>query len=87
MVALVRLYRAALSPFLGQQCRYYPSCSAYAEEALTRHGAIRGSWLASRRLLRCNPWTRGGVDLVPGSRLEAALLEDSLNASQREGQP
>ncbi len=71
----LRVYRAAVSPFLGQRCRYYPSCSAYAEEAIARHGTIRGLGLATSRLLRCNPWSRGGVDLVPGSPL--ALPEGS----------
>jgi uncharacterized protein len=66
-VWLVRAYRAALAPFFGPCCRYLPSCSAYAEEALARHGAGRGSWLALRRICRCHPLARGGYDPVPGT--------------------
>ncbi|WP_408897507.1 membrane protein insertion efficiency factor YidD [Nocardioides sp. R1-1] len=68
LVALVRAYQLLLSPLLGPTCRYYPSCSAYAVEALRTHGALRGSWLAGRRLLRCHPWAPGGVDHVPPRR-------------------
>jgi len=66
--ALVRGYRYFLSPLLAPACRFHPSCSAYAEEALQRHGVLRGSWLSARRLCRCGPWHPGGVDPVPGSR-------------------
>lgn len=62
----VRLYQSVLSPVLGPNCRFVPSCSDYALEALARHGALRGSGLAVRRLLRCNPWWAGGHDPVPG---------------------
>ena len=62
---LVRLYQWTLRPVLGTQCRFEPSCSHYALEALTRHGAGRGSLLALRRVLRCNPWVPGGYDPVP----------------------
>ncbi len=65
LVALLRAYRALISPLYGQVCRYHPSCSAYALEAVTEHGSIRGSWLAVRRLARCHPWARGGIDDVP----------------------
>ncbi|WP_328605495.1 membrane protein insertion efficiency factor YidD [Amycolatopsis sp. NBC_00345] len=61
----IKFYRKAISPFLPPACRFYPSCSAYAVEALTRHGAGRGSYLALRRLLRCGPWTPPGRDPVP----------------------
>jgi uncharacterized protein len=61
----IKLYRKAISPFLPPACRFYPSCSAYAVEALTRHGAGGGSYLALRRLLRCGPWTPPGRDPVP----------------------
>ncbi|MGH3858015.1 membrane protein insertion efficiency factor YidD [Actinokineospora sp.] len=61
----VHVYRRWISPVLPPACRFYPSCSAYAVEALTVHGAVRGSWLALRRLLRCGPWHPGGLDPVP----------------------
>lgn len=65
LVLLVKLYRYAISPFLGPRCRFEPSCSLYALEALERHGAIRGSSLAVRRVARCHPWHPGGYDPVP----------------------
>jgi putative membrane protein insertion efficiency factor len=68
LIGLLRAYRFAISPLYGQVCRYYPSCSAYALEAVQQHGAVKGSWLALRRLLRCHPWAAGGVDHVPHSR-------------------
>ncbi|TDC48296.1 membrane protein insertion efficiency factor YidD [Jiangella ureilytica] len=65
LVAFLKGYRAVISPLYGQTCRYYPSCSAYALSSVERHGALRGGWLALRRLGRCHPWCAGGVDLVP----------------------
>ncbi|MFM8978362.1 MAG: membrane protein insertion efficiency factor YidD [Bacteroidota bacterium] len=65
LMALVRLYRSMLSPYLPPACRYNPTCSAYAHEALQRHGAWRGSWLTLRRLARCHPWGGHGHDPVP----------------------
>lgn len=64
----VNFYRRWISPVLPPSCRFEPSCSAYAVEALTTHGALRGSWLTVRRLLRCGPWHRGGYDPVPPPR-------------------
>ncbi|MEM9431633.1 MAG: membrane protein insertion efficiency factor YidD [Pseudomonadota bacterium] len=58
-------YRLIGSPWVGQGCRFHPTCSAYALEALARHGAVRGSWLTIRRLLRCHPWGGSGIDNVP----------------------
>ena len=68
LIALLKAYRFAISPLYGQVCRYHPSCSAYALEAVTVHGSIKGSWLAARRVARCNPWARGGYDPVPAKR-------------------
>jgi uncharacterized protein len=62
--ALIRLYQWTISPLLGANCRFYPSCSHYADEALRKHGLIKGSYLAARRLARCHPWHEGGVDHV-----------------------
>lgn len=61
----IRAYRLLLSPLIGKNCRYHPTCSAYALEALERHGPIRGSWLAIRRIARCHPWGGMGHDPVP----------------------
>ena len=65
LILFVRGYQVTLSPLLPPSCRYFPSCSAYAIEALERHGAVRGSWLALRRILRCHPFRPGGYDPVP----------------------
>lgn len=58
-------YRYVLSPWIGNQCRFYPSCSHYAEEAIKRYGLAKGGYLTLRRLLKCHPWHQGGIDLVP----------------------
>ena len=65
LMGAVRAYQLVLSPLLPPSCRFTPSCSAYALEALSRHGALRGTWLAVRRLARCHPWNPGGYDPVP----------------------
>ena len=65
LLRLIGFYSRAVSPALPARCRFYPTCSAYAAEAIARHGAGRGTWLAVRRLAKCAPWHPGGVDLVP----------------------
>lgn len=65
---LIRLYQLLISPLLGPRCRYWPSCSEYAAEAIATHGALKGSWLALCRLLRCHPWGGSGFDPVPPAR-------------------
>ena len=65
LMALIKGYQIALSPFFGQQCRFTPSCSHYAIESLQTHGALKGLWLMVRRLSRCQPWCDGGHDPVP----------------------
>lgn len=64
-IAVLSLYRAIISPLYGDVCKYYPSCSRYALEAIQQHGMVRGVWLGSRRLARCHPWAEGGIDDVP----------------------
>lgn len=64
-VAILRLYRALISPLYGDVCRYYPSCSSYAMQSIQHYGVVRGIWMGSRRLARCHPWAAGGIDEVP----------------------
>ncbi|MDR1461814.1 MAG: membrane protein insertion efficiency factor YidD [Azoarcus sp.] len=72
LVALIRGYQLGISPLLGPRCRFYPSCSDYAREAIAVHGIRKGGWLALARILRCHPWHPGGVDPVPPRRDSAA---------------
>jgi putative membrane protein insertion efficiency factor len=65
LLLVLRAYQYAIRPLLGANCRFYPSCSDYAREAIERHGAARGSWLATRRIVRCHPYHPGGYDPVP----------------------
>lgn len=65
LIGIIMFYQRLISPLLGPRCRYYPSCSSYAIEALRRHGVLRGSWLAAGRILRCHPGHPGGHDPVP----------------------
>ncbi|WP_455218135.1 membrane protein insertion efficiency factor YidD [Kaarinaea lacus] len=65
LILLVRAYRYLISPMLGPHCRFHPTCSCYAQTALERHGLVRGSWLAIRRISKCHPWHPGGEDPVP----------------------
>lgn len=76
LIALVKAYRLMLSPWLGNGCRFHPTCSAYSIEALERHGALAGSYLTVTRIARCHPWCDGGLDAVPEQppRLFSRLL-------------
>ena len=65
LLQLLTMYRLLISPFLGRNCRFFPTCSDYATEALSRHGAAKGSWLTLKRITRCHPWHPGGFDPVP----------------------
>ncbi len=78
LIGLVKGYRLLLSPWLGSACRFEPTCSVYALEALQRHGALGGSYLTLRRIARCHPWCDGGCDPVPGQipRPFSALVSD-----------
>lgn len=88
VLLLLTGYRRFVSPFLRPSCRFYPSCSAYALEAVQVHGALRGSWLAARRLSRCNPFHAGGLDPVPparaGARASAAAGTEAADQKTRE---
>jgi len=75
LILLLNGYRRFVSPLLAPRCRFYPSCSAYALEAVQLHGALRGSWLAARRLSRCHPFHAGGLDPVPVPRSKAGAAE------------
>jgi putative membrane protein insertion efficiency factor len=81
LLVLIRIYRWVLSPLLGPSCRFEPSCSVYAEEAIGRHGAARGGWLTIRRLARCHPFCRGGIDPVPAWTSEASRAESFAGGS------
>jgi len=65
LVFLISCYKMVISPFLGHHCRFYPTCSSYAQQAIAEHGVFRGVWLAARRLSKCHPWHEGGADPVP----------------------
>ena len=78
LILIIYVYRYTLSPLIGNQCRFYPTCSHYAEEAVKKHGAWRGSIMAVRRLFRCHPWHEGGFDPVPEERQAGKLTERSF---------
>ncbi|HOF46337.1 MAG TPA: membrane protein insertion efficiency factor YidD [Bacteroidales bacterium] len=65
LIALIKIYQWTLSPLMGRQCRYYPTCSNYSLEAIKKHGPFKGTWLAIKRILSCNPWGGSGYDPVP----------------------
>ncbi len=82
LVGVIRVYQVVLSPLSGPTCKYYPSCSQYAVVALRTHGALRGTGLALWRILRCNPWSLGGVDDVPPARPRAGRAMGSTPVAQ-----
>jgi len=84
MIGFIKAWRAVISPMYGNVCKYYPSCSAYGLEAVRTHGAVKGGALTMWRIMRCNPWSKGGYDPVPGT--EAAYLwEQELAGEKTEG--
>jgi uncharacterized protein len=72
LLLLIRIYQLVLSPLLGSTCRFQPSCSRYTATCIERLGAVRGLWLGARRIARCHPWHRGGIDLPPDPELPSA---------------
>ncbi|HZA05653.1 MAG TPA: membrane protein insertion efficiency factor YidD [Propionibacteriaceae bacterium] len=88
LIGLLKVWRLTISPIYGNVCRYYPSCSAYALRAVEFHGAVKGSWLTVRRLLRCHPWSPGGYDPVPGTpEWQAELAEQQMRSEFVEDRP
>lgn len=85
LIQLVRLYRLTLSPWLGRNCRFQPTCSQYAVEALERHGALRGTRLAAIRIARCHPWGGSGYDPVPGDVARADNSRDPARINDGNG--
>jgi len=83
LTALLRFYKVAVSPLLGNRCRFYPSCSDYAREAIQYHGAARGTYLAVRRVCRCHPFSAGGIDLVPPPNSDTRARGDADAQSHR----
>jgi putative membrane protein insertion efficiency factor len=81
LVVPIEGYRRFISPFLGQRCRFAPSCSAYAVTAIQTHGGFRGLWLAAKRIARCHPWNPGGVDPVPPARSAQSAESASIQLS------
>lgn len=67
-IFIIEIYQKYISPFLPRRCRFYPTCSAYGKEAIEKHGALKGGWLALKRIVRCNPFNDGGFDPVPPSK-------------------
>jgi len=80
-LGLIWFYRNCITPWTPQTCRYYPTCSSYAEQAIRSHGPIRGGWLAVRRVGRCHPWAPGGVDHVPPSQRERREQREAAEGS------
>ena len=69
LIVIIKIYQLTISPFIGRHCRFQPSCSRYAIDAIEQHGAMRGSWLAIKRIGRCQPWREGGYDPVPAPQI------------------
>ncbi|ATW49484.1 membrane protein insertion efficiency factor YidD [Streptomyces xantholiticus] len=88
LLALIKIYQWTISPLLGPVCRYYPSCSHYGYTAIDRHGAVKGTALTAWRILRCNPWSPGGVDHVPERKRPRwhEMLRDALRGDSKRGQ-
>jgi len=88
LVGIIRIYQLTLSPRIGQVCRYYPSCSHYGAESITTHGAFKGVILTGFRIIRCNPWSQGGIDKVPARgqwiSQQSKVIESSTTDTEQE---
>jgi putative membrane protein insertion efficiency factor len=78
---LIKAYQVLISPMLGQNCRFHPTCSCYAHQALEKHGLLKGTWLSVKRILKCNPMHPGGFDYVPGTTDNATAKLDKVNVA------
>lgn len=76
-IAIIRGYQLFISPVIGSSCRFYPTCSHYAREAIEKHGAVKGGWLGLKRIGRCHPWNEGGVDPVPDAPKQRCQCQDN----------
>lgn len=79
LLLIVRFYQVFISPLLGQNCRFFPSCSCYAHQALKQHGALKGSWLSLKRIVKCNPMHPGGIDEVPPTNKQKSVINSDSN--------
>jgi putative membrane protein insertion efficiency factor len=80
---LIKCYQVLISPMLGQNCRFHPTCSCYAQQALEQHGLIKGTWLSVQRIIKCNPMHPGGFDYVPGTNDEVNIETTHLDLIER----
>ena len=85
-IGLIHFYRYFFSPWVGNSCRFYPTCSHYSEEAIRRHGVIKGLALTIWRIVRCNPWSAGGIDYVPGCDCVDHQTDHNKNSAQMRGE-
>jgi|GEM_PF-122354 hypothetical protein len=79
LLGIVKFYQLFISPMLGQNCRFYPTCSCYAHQALTEHGAFKGSWLSIKRIVKCHPMHPGGIDNVPSANTLNTTTHEKRN--------
>ncbi len=77
LIGFIKLYQTLISPFIGQNCRFEPTCSYYTQHAIARHGVFKGGWLGIKRIARCHPWHAGGFDPVPPSKPLSTVSNDS----------
>ncbi|MGB3726905.1 MAG: membrane protein insertion efficiency factor YidD [Glaciecola sp.] len=79
LLLIIRIYQICISPFLGQNCRFHPTCSCYAHQAITKHGAIKGGYLSVKRIVKCNPMHPGGIDPVPDENETRPLNKTNIH--------